>query len=216
MKIALVNGEEVRASADAPEKARCPADCECGGGQPVELCFLTRDGAKHWYYRHRPNYAEDLTPQPALVAGSPYLVMLGESVEQGIAAARQGDLKAILSLAFSPLVHLMLGRAGLAPEELLNTVLPEPNGGEATVLVTHDAEVVQELVTDKNGPPVFDLHPERNGASEDLESLIASAWYVPLFEPWGTQGRRIRRILERAERVYVLGEPSEWERILSN
>ena len=216
MKYALVDGERIRASADAPQQALCPYDCDCGGGQPVELCFLTYDGARRWYYRHRPNYAEDLPAQPALVAGSPYLVMMGQSVEQGIAAARRGDLKAILSLAFSPLVHLMLGRAGLAPEELLDIVLSEPNGSEATVLVTHDTEVVQELVTDKNGPPVFDLHPERNGASEDLESLIASAWYVPLFEPWGTQGQRIRRILERAERVYVLGEPSEWERILSN
>jgi len=213
VKIALVNGERVRASADAPKEARCPADCDCGGGQPVELCFLTRGDVKHWYYRHRPNYAEDLPAQPALVTGSPYLVMMGESVEQGIAAARRGDLKAILSLAFSPLVHLMLGRVGLAPEELLDIVLSEPNGSKATVLVTHDAEVVQELVTEKNGPPVFDLHPERNGAAGDLEDLIASAWYVPLFEPWGTQVRRIRCILEQAERVYVLGEAAEWESI---
>jgi hypothetical protein len=45
--------------------------------------------------------------------------------------------------------------------------------------------------------------------------LIQSPWYVPLSGRLSFgQARMIQRVVERMERVYVLGDHREWERVV--
>ncbi len=219
MKTALVDGIEVDACLTAPAKATCPS---CG--DPVALRGWQRGDDESWYYLHdqkmgancprrqgRAMRVDSVAPQ---VERDPYRVLALAVAEETVVAARRGDVRAILALAFSPLVHLALSVVNLSPEEVMDAVVPPPpvRRHALKVIVANDEEVVLDALKRRPGP-VFDLRDRHNG---HLKALAGSAWYVPLLEPVGlTQAEMVRRVLKWAKRVYVLGEWKRWQNILT-
>jgi hypothetical protein len=205
------SGVEVQAGPDAPLWAICPT---CG--DPVEL----RRG-RGWYYRHmrgagaecgqrkKPVGNGSMPSKPERIGGDPYVAMAAAAVADAVLEAGEGDLLAILSVAFSQLVHLTLDRVRLSPEEVLERILDRDGAHVATAVVGDDEwEVMNEI--ERSPGPVFDVRARRDGC----EQLYRSPWYVSLCRPVGpAQVRLLRLVLEQAERVYVLGEPEVWKQI---
>jgi hypothetical protein len=218
MKTALVDGIEVQADPTAPAEAICPT---CG--DPVALRVLQRGDDEIWYYLHdrgmgancprRQGRAMRVDSVASQVRGDPYRALALAVAEGAVVAARRGDLRAILSLAFSPLVHAALSVVDLSPEEVMDTVVPPPpiRRQALQVVVANDEGTVLDALKRRPGP-VFDLRGRHNG---HLKALAGSAWYVPLPEPVGlTQAEMVRKVLEWAKRVYVLGGRERWKHIL--
>ncbi|MCP4590635.1 MAG: hypothetical protein GY842_07820, partial [bacterium] len=111
------------------------------------------------------------------VERDPYRVLALAVAEETVTASRRGDLRAILALAFSPLVHLALAVVDLSPEEVMDMVVPPPPVRQQAlqVIVANDEEVVLDALKRRPGP-VFDLRGRHNG---HLKALAGSAWYVP-------------------------------------
>jgi len=219
MKTALVDGIEVEASLTAPAEATCPT---CG--DPVTLRVWQRGDDEVWYYLHdrgkgvncprRQGRAMEVDSVARQVEGDPYRVLALAVAEETVIAARRGDVRAILSLAFSPLVQLALATVDLSPEEVMDVVVPPPPLRQQAfqVVVTDDEKVVLDALKRRPGP-VFDLRARHNG---HLKALVGSAWYVPLPEPIDLiQAEMVRRVLEWAKRVYVLGGWERWQTILT-
>jgi hypothetical protein len=131
-----------------------------------------------------------------------YLAIARESALEAIHLARRGDVPAILSLAFNPLIHLLVGMAGRTPEELLDQILAEfERPATTTVLITGDEALVAELVRCTPGP-VFDL---RSGEEYSGDGPLAqSLWWVPLQRPGAVQIGMVERVLRLVDRAYVL------------
>ena len=219
MKTALVEGIEVEADLTAPAEATCPT---CG--DPVTLRVWQRGDDESWYYLHdrgkgancprRQGRATEVDSVARQVEGDPYRVLALAVAEETVTAARRGDVRAILSLAFSPLVQLALATVDLSPEEVMDTVLPNPplRRRPLQVVVSDDEGMVLDALMGRPGP-VFDLRARHNG---HLKALVGSAWYVPLPKPLDlTQAEMVRRVLEWAKRVYVLGGWERWQTILT-
>jgi hypothetical protein len=128
-----------------------------------------------------------------------YVEIARESTRQAIYLAREGDVPAVLSLAFNPIVHLLLGLADRTPEELLDEILVPLDPSPSTiVLITHDHALVAEMIRCAPGP-VFDLV-----GIEDC-ALTESPWYTPLVQPIGpAQIGMVERVLRLTDRAYVL------------
>jgi hypothetical protein len=212
MKTAMVGDVQIQAGPDAPRYAACPA---CGDW--VEL----RRG-RGWYYRHLKGTGGDCQqrkkpieddPISLLPSGDPYTTMAVVAVTEAVLAAREGDLEAILSLAFSQLAHLALDLVGLSPEEVLEGIVGYDTRGAARVTITDDERQVLRGVKSSPGP-VFDIRDD----IRDVRSkrLRRSSWYVPLFDCGPAQARMIRLVLGQAERVYVLGERERWDQIVAD
>lgn len=218
MKHALVGGVAVRAGPEALLPGRgqpqptplCPS---CG--EPVEL----RHRRGTWHYRHvrgagarcplRAKPVSDGRPGPGLPNGDPDIVLAMAVVERAVRSAREGDLSAILMLAFGPLAHLVLDAAGLTPEEILDRIVPQRGEPSSVALVTEDEAAVLEAVRKAPGP-VFDLRRRHRDGARALERLD---WYVPLWPAGPARRRMVRRVLGMVERAYVLGTWKEWAEI---
>lgn len=213
MKTALVNGVEVRAAESAPPEAACPA---CG--DPVELRVIRGI----WHYRHRrgagqgcplrerPRGLTDRRVQRRLVRDDRYVTMVVDATIAAAEAAQGGDLGAVLSVAFSPVVRLGLQALGLDPDVAIPRFLRRLVDGEhgMKVVITTDVDEVLRLVRQFPGP-VFDLRPSTNGRGPELEAL---EYYVPLL---GIHLAALPYVLEVVRRwngvVYVIGEEEQWE-----
>ena len=216
MKTALVNGIEVQAAESAPPEATCPA---CG--DPVELRVIRGI----WHYRHRrgagrgcplrerPRGLTDRKVQRELIQGDGYITMVVDAAIDVAKAAQRGNLSALLSVAFSPVVRLGLQVLGLDPDvaipRFLRRLVGDGDGGMKTVITTDVDEVIR-LVEQFPGP-VFDLRPSTNGRGAELEAL---EYYVPLV---GIHLVALPYVLEVVREwngtVYVIGEEKQWEEI---
>ncbi len=214
MKAAItdqVSSVEVQAGPGAPLQAVCPT---CG-----ERVNLLRRG-QGWHYRHtrgagagcrQKNKRRAKKHKKRVVGdGDPYVEMATYAVAEAVLEASDGDLMAILSLAFSVLAHTTLDLVGLSPEEVLKRILKRDGACITTAVVVDEDEwkVVEEIETMPG--PVFDIRARRDGCEE----LYGSPWYVPMSEPVGpAQVRMLRLVLEQANQVYVLGERETWNQI---
>lgn len=206
MKTALLAGETIQATPEAPKTAVCP---RCG--KPVELKFLTRDSQRIWYYRHCSEGPPRRPTKTEQVNGDPLKIIASTAVERTIEAARRGDLNALLSLAFSPFVHQVLTLIDLSPEEVLHVVAPIEIGPTFAVVFNVDLQTASRMAS---RTPVFDLSPE---LGEHRNKLEGRSCYVPLdrISPW--QARMIQRVLKRTERACLIGgqdDECEWRDIL--
>ena len=219
MKVALVNGIEIRAAESAPSEATCPA---CG--DPVELRMIRGI----WHYRHRrgagqgcplrerPRGLTDRKVKRRLVRDDRYLTLVTDATIAAAEAAQRGDLGAVLSVAFSPLVRLGLQALGLDPDVVIPRFLrrlvnDEGHNGMKTVITT-DVDEVLRLTTQHPGP-VFDLRPSTNGRGLELEALD---YYVPLVDIHLAALPYVLDVVREWNGVvYVIGEEKQWEEILT-
>ncbi len=173
---------EVQAGPGAPPQAVCPT---CG--DPVELRW-----GRGWHYRHargagaecrrrtKPVGDGSTSTEPERIGGDPYVAMAAATVADAVLAASEGDLLAILSLAFSRLAHLTLDRVELSPEEVLERILDRNGACVATSVAVGDEWEVIDVIEVTPGP-VFDIRARRDGCEE----LYRSPWYVSLCRPVG-------------------------------
>jgi len=151
-------------------------------------------------------------PEPVLPQGDPHLVLAMAAVEGAVVAARQGSLPAVLDLAFSPVVHQAMGAVGLAPEVVLDMVVPPRHQETPRVLVTNDERAVLAAAAEAPGP-IFDIRPWHDG---HMAELATSPWYIPLSRPVGpARVRMLRRVLRLTRQAYGLGNLHEWKGVLA-
>jgi hypothetical protein len=207
MKEALFfDGTLIQPGPESPARALCPV---CG--DPVEL----KSNRSTWYYRHEEGAGaqcelrekklrSDKPPSASTSLGDdPYLSLAFESVTRAVQSARRGSVPALLSLAFSQFVHKAWGVLNVDPEVAIDAILEETASRRrrGIIFATDDEALVLESVHRVTGP-IFDLRSWHNGHIAELEPL---PWYVPLGpSPTSLEVRMIRRVMELAERIYVL------------
>ncbi len=207
MRTALANNSMVVASRDAPPLATCPV---CGG--KVEL----RRQAGEWYYRHLSGGGRECSlrakppqdkgrPTGTEVIGDPYLDIAARMIDDAIKAARRGDEKELLFLAFGQVAALALDVAGTTPEDVLRSI--PTRASRPTVVVGDDeADILERF--DVQPAPILDLRTYHNG---HLDKLVRLSWYVR--PPLGPAGLEILGLfLARLSRAYILGY-EEWKQV---
>jgi len=214
VKKAIVNGHPVQAGPNAPAEGLCPA---CG--DPVELRSLKET----WYYRHREGYgqycgkrertmfrriAEYASETPVV---DPPTALAMAITEITVKDTRQGSLPALLSLAFSEVIHRTLDVVDLSPEEVLDRLVPQEQKRLKThVLITDDEVRVLKAVRRSPGP-VFDLRGMR-----PLKRLEQLPLYVPLDPGAHDQLRMVGRVMSQVDRAYVLGDEATWRKVVDD
>ena len=119
--------------------------------------------------------------------------------------AANGDGKAILALAFSPVVHAAISvmSADVDPVKLLDLATRNLPRYEPLVISLHDeADALARL--QREPAPVLDFRSFHNGHMAFLE---LSPWYIPLPPPlreW--QAKMVERVKRLFPCVYVLEE----------
>lgn len=211
MKTALsIDGRPLRASLRVPLHAICPC---CG--EPVELRYQKT----RWYWRHVGGAGATCSrrakpprgDEPTQLDGDPYELLGMELAERTVRQARRGNVQAALALAFNPLIAMALDRVGVAPEEVLAIVVEAKKPcGQPEILVTEDAALVQREAA-RQPAPIFDLRPHDACGYSPMEAL---PWYVSLYPVGPATVVLVRQILGLAKKVYVLGDPQEWKKIV--
>ena len=135
MNTAIINGIEVEAWAEAPQRGTCPA---CGGR--VALWNHLRDGC---YYRHlagegkgcpnrtKPARCERVRVPPKLVQGDPELTLAVKITSTVALDALNGDAEALEWLLEHPLPRTTLKALRIDPDKALARIAASSPAGPA-------------------------------------------------------------------------------------